>query len=46
MAAQTEAAARVGAAVVEFHTGHYCDLFLEGREDEAADDEVLEDEQY
>jgi pyridoxine 5-phosphate synthase len=35
-AAQIEAAARVGAAVVEFHTGAYCDLIEEGREDEAA----------
>ena len=34
--AQIEAAARVGAAVVEFHTGHYCDLYTEGRLDEAA----------
>lgn len=33
---QIEAAARIGAAVVEFHTGHYCDLYTEGREDEAA----------
>jgi pyridoxine 5-phosphate synthase len=35
-AAQIEAAARVGAAVVEFHTGHYCELWVEGREAEAA----------
>lgn len=34
--AQIEAAARVGAAVVEFHTGHYCDLLAEGRTGEAA----------
>jgi len=34
--AQIEAAARVGAAVVEFHTGHYCDLLAEGRTAEAA----------
>jgi pyridoxine 5-phosphate synthase len=33
---QTEAAARVGAAVVEFHTGRFCDLRTEGREAEAA----------
>lgn len=33
--AQIEAAAQVGAAVVEFHTGHYCDLLAEGREAEA-----------
>ncbi len=33
---QVEAAARVGAQVVEFHTGHYCDLKAEGREPEAA----------
>ncbi|TDX30589.1 pyridoxine 5'-phosphate synthase [Rhodovulum visakhapatnamense] len=30
-AAQVEAAARVGAAVVELHTGAYCDLHHEGR---------------
>jgi pyridoxine 5-phosphate synthase len=35
-ARQIEAAARVGAAVVEFHAGHYCDLHTEGRDDEAA----------
>lgn len=29
--AQIEAAARIGAAVVELHTGHYCDLDTEGR---------------
>jgi pyridoxine 5-phosphate synthase len=34
--AQIEAAARVGAAVVEFPTGHYCDLLAEGRTAEAA----------
>lgn len=28
---QIEAAARAGAAVVEIHTGHYCDLHAEGR---------------
>ena len=33
---QIAAAARVGAAVVEFHTGHYCDLYTEGKADEAA----------
>jgi pyridoxine 5-phosphate synthase len=30
-AAQIEAAARIGAAVVELHTGAYCDLDTEGR---------------
>lgn len=30
-ARQIEAAARIGAAVVELHTGHYCDLHYEGR---------------
>ncbi|MFN3954450.1 MAG: pyridoxine 5'-phosphate synthase [Pararhodobacter sp.] len=30
-ARQIEAAVRVGAAVVEFHTGHYCDLIAEGQ---------------
>ena len=30
-AAQIEAAARIGAAVVELHTGAYCDLHHEGR---------------
>lgn len=30
-ARQIEAAARIGAAVVELHTGHYCDLHHEGR---------------
>ncbi len=34
-APQIEAAARVGASVVEFHTGHYCDLVGEGRDEEA-----------
>lgn len=29
--AQIEASARIGAAVVELHTGHYCDLHHEGR---------------
>jgi pyridoxine 5-phosphate synthase len=29
--AQIEAAARIGAAVVELHTGAYCDLHAEGR---------------
>ncbi|MCB2109574.1 MAG: pyridoxine 5'-phosphate synthase [Defluviimonas sp.] len=28
---QIEAAARAGAAVVELHTGHYCDLHADGR---------------
>lgn len=28
---QIESAARIGAAVVELHTGHYCDLHAEGR---------------
>ena len=28
---QIEASARIGAAVVELHTGHYCDLHSEGR---------------
>ena len=28
---QIEAAAEIGAAVVELHTGHYCDLHAEGR---------------
>lgn len=32
---QIEASARIGAAVVELHTGHYCELVAEGREDEA-----------
>lgn len=30
-ARQIEASARIGAAVVELHTGHYCDLHHEGR---------------
>ncbi len=29
--AQIRASARIGAAVVELHTGHYCDLHAEGR---------------
>ncbi|MFZ9684045.1 MAG: pyridoxine 5'-phosphate synthase, partial [Gemmobacter sp.] len=33
---QIEASARIGAAVVELHTGHYCDLLAEGRPAEAA----------
>jgi pyridoxine 5-phosphate synthase len=32
---QIEASARIGAAVVELHTGHYSDLHAEGRHDEA-----------
>jgi pyridoxine 5-phosphate synthase len=32
---QIEASARIGAAVVELHTGHYCDLLAEGRTAEA-----------
>ena len=32
--AQVESAARIGAAVVELHTGAYCDLHYEGRFDE------------
>lgn len=32
---QIEASAKVGAAVVELHTGHYSDLHAEGRLDEA-----------
>ncbi|MDB5664356.1 pyridoxine 5'-phosphate synthase [Cypionkella sp.] len=32
---QIEASARIGAAVVELHTGHYSDLHAEGRMDEA-----------
>ncbi|WP_435166122.1 pyridoxine 5'-phosphate synthase [Falsirhodobacter sp. 1013] len=35
-AAQIEASARIGAAVVELHTGHYCELIAEGCEVEAA----------
>ena len=34
-ARQIDAAVRVGAAVVEFHTGQYCDLIAEGRAAEA-----------
>jgi len=34
--AQIEASARIGAAVVELHTGHYCELIAEGREAQAA----------
>lgn len=34
-ARQIEASARIGAAVVELHTGHYCDLHAEGRLAEA-----------
>jgi len=33
-AAQIEAAARIGAAVIELHTGAYCDLHYEGKFDE------------
>jgi pyridoxine 5-phosphate synthase len=33
---QIKASARIGAAVVELHTGHYSDLHAEGREAEAA----------
>ena len=33
---QIEAAVRVGAPVVEFHVGHYCDLIAEGQADAAA----------
>jgi pyridoxine 5-phosphate synthase len=33
-ARQIEASARIGAAVVELHAGHYCDLHEEGRFDE------------
>lgn len=33
---QIEASARIGAAVVELHTGHYSDLHAEGRLEEAA----------
>ena len=35
---QVEASARVGAAVVELHTGTYCDAVAEGRLQEAADE--------
>jgi pyridoxine 5-phosphate synthase len=34
-ARQIEASARIGAAVVELHTGHYSDLHAEGRAEEA-----------
>ncbi|HBU16710.1 MAG TPA: pyridoxine 5'-phosphate synthase [Gemmobacter sp.] len=34
-ARQIEASARIGAAVVELHTGHYSDLHAEGRQAEA-----------
>ncbi len=34
--AQVEASARVGAAVVELHSGAYCDLFHEGKHEESA----------
>jgi len=34
-ARQVEASAKIGAAVVELHTGRYCDLTAEGREAEA-----------
>lgn len=37
-ARQIEASARIGAAVIELHTGHYCDLTAEGRHAEAADE--------
>ncbi len=33
--AQVEAAARIGAAVVELHTGAYCDAHAEGRHDDS-----------
>jgi pyridoxine 5-phosphate synthase len=33
--AQIDASARVGAAVVELHTGGWCDLMADGREEEA-----------
>jgi len=35
---QIEAALRVGAPVVEFHVGHYCDLMAEGQGDAAAEE--------
>jgi pyridoxine 5-phosphate synthase len=35
---QIEASARIGARVVELHTGHYSDLLAEGREAEAAEE--------
>jgi len=34
-AKQVEASARIGADIVELHTGHYCDLHDEGRFDES-----------
>jgi pyridoxine 5-phosphate synthase len=34
--AQIEAAARIGAAVIELHTGAYCDAHAEGRADDSA----------
>ena len=37
-ARQTEASAKIGAAVVELHTGRYCDLTAEGRLIEAAEE--------
>ncbi|PTE15405.1 pyridoxine 5'-phosphate synthase [Pseudogemmobacter blasticus] len=37
-ARQIEASARIGAAVVELHTGHYSDLLAEGRCDEAEEE--------
>lgn len=37
-ARQIEAALRVGAPVVEFHVGHYCDLIAEGQGDAAAEE--------
>ena len=36
--AQVEAAARIGADVVELHTGAHCDFVAEGREAEAAEE--------
>ena len=36
--AQIEASARIGAAVVELHTGHYSDLHAEGRQAEAEEE--------
>ncbi|WP_171102779.1 pyridoxine 5'-phosphate synthase [Ruegeria sp. HKCCD7255] len=33
---QIQAAHRIGAEVIELHTGAYCDAFSEGREDDAA----------
>lgn len=37
-ARQIEASAKIGAAVVELHTGHYSDLHAEGREAEAEEE--------